>query len=403
MVNYEYQQKVIFWLPYMKSALIADDMGLGKSLEIIQSIKIRKRKKILFASSKTGINAFKKEIEKWDENTIIQTIYDKVDKNYKWFLCTYSQGKKILNNIDKYSFDCIVLDEIHNLKNKKTIQYNIWNQIIISLDNRIDFSIYGMTATPVINRKDDLLNIAYLLMGREKVNNVYKFLRNITIRRTKEDVVKSDNIKFPDISFDIHIHSLNPIQQGLIKNYSYSRKRTTFYTKEKQIIISEKMVIDTLTFQDRIEKIKKIILEKGDEKIIIYSQYRKSLKLLAERLNMPYLYIDGTKSLKKRNTIINEFQNNNDIKILLITFKTGGESLNLPDIKNIIMMDLWWTYASLIQAINRIHRITSQYKKADIDIFIIPNTIEGKNIKILLEKRKLLDDVKRYHNKVFDF
>lgn len=108
MVNYEYQQKVIFWLPYMKSALIADDMGLGKSLEIIQSIKIRKRKKILFASSKTGINAFKKEIEKWDENTIIQTIYDKVDKNYKWFLCTYSQGKKILNNIDKYSFDCIV-------------------------------------------------------------------------------------------------------------------------------------------------------------------------------------------------------------------------------------------------------------------------------------------------------
>jgi SNF2 family DNA or RNA helicase len=131
-----------------------------------------------------------------------------------------------------------------------------------------------------------------------------------------------------------------------------------------------------------------------DDKALIFSQYsHKTLDLLEPKLRQfrPRLY-DGSLSDSNRDKIIDEFQNRDDCKILLMSVKAGGLGLTLTRANFVFHFDLWWNPSVAEQAEARAHRIGQQKPVYVTSLFTI-NTIEEKIQTLLKRKRELFDRV----------
>ncbi|RYE17410.1 MAG: DEAD/DEAH box helicase, partial [Sphingobacteriaceae bacterium] len=124
----------------------------------------------------------------------------------------------------------------------------------------------------------------------------------------------------------------------------------------------------------------------GGHKVLVFSQFVRQLTIFRQELDrheIAYAYLDG--KTKNREEIIQKFQQNEDLRIFLISIKAGGVGLNLTEADYVFILDPWWNPAVEQQAIDRTHRI-GQTKKVIIYKFITKNTIEEKIL--LLQQQK---------------
>jgi SNF2 family DNA or RNA helicase len=114
------------------------------------------------------------------------------------------------------------------------------------------------------------------------------------------------------------------------------------------------------------------------------------LKRMMKSLEIPFEYMDGqTKDRQKR---IENFNNNNNIKVFLISLKTGGYGLNLTAADTVILTDPWWNPMGEDQAVDRAHRI-GQTKKVLVYKMITKGTIEEKILSLQQNKRDVFENV----------
>jgi SNF2 family DNA or RNA helicase len=122
-------------------------------------------------------------------------------------------------------------------------------------------------------------------------------------------------------------------------------------------------------------------------KVLVFSQFVRHLAIVKEYLeseNIKYAYLDGT--TKDRQGQVRMFQENEEVKIFLISLKAGGVGLNLTKAEYVFLLDPWWNPAVEAQAIDRAHRI-GQENKVIIYKFITHNTVEEKIM--ALQDRKM--------------
>jgi SNF2 family DNA or RNA helicase len=105
-----------------------------------------------------------------------------------------------------------------------------------------------------------------------------------------------------------------------------------------------------------------------------------------ENEHIPYAYLDG--STKNRGEIVAEFQQDENLKVFLISIKAGGVGLNLTQADYVFILDPWWNPAVEQQAIDRTHRI-GQDKKVFIYKFITRDTVEEKILSLQNRKKRL--------------
>jgi SNF2 family DNA or RNA helicase len=130
-----------------------------------------------------------------------------------------------------------------------------------------------------------------------------------------------------------------------------------------------------------------------DHKILIFSQFVKHLTIIGDFLkenNIDFAYLDG--STKDRQAQVERFQNDDRLKLFLISLKAGGLGLNLTKAEYVFIMDPWWNPAVEMQAIDRAHRI-GQENKVFIYKFITKNTVEEKILTLQRRKTKLVTDL----------
>ena len=126
-------------------------------------------------------------------------------------------------------------------------------------------------------------------------------------------------------------------------------------------------------------------------KVLVFSQFVKQLTLYRnyfDEIGEKYCYLDGSMTSEQRQNSVNDFQTNEEIKIFLISLKTGGLGLNLTTADYVFIIDPWWNPAVEQQAIDRSHRI-GQTRNVFTYKFITKDTVEEK-ILALQEKKKSL-------------
>ncbi|KAJ9705019.1 hypothetical protein PVL29_003185 [Vitis rotundifolia] len=132
--------------------------------------------------------------------------------------------------------------------------------------------------------------------------------------------------------------------------------------------------------------------QRTDDRIVLVSNYTQTLDLFAQlcrERRYPYLRLDGTTSINKRQKLVNRF--NDPLKdefVFLLSSKAGGCGLNLIGGNRLVLFDPDWNPANDKQAAARVWR-DGQKKRVYIYRFLSTGTIEEKVFQRQMSKEGL--------------
>jgi len=132
------------------------------------------------------------------------------------------------------------------------------------------------------------------------------------------------------------------------------------------------------------------LISKG-HKVLIFSQFTKMLDLIedwCELTGIEVSRLDGSVNQQDREIEISSFNNNDEVKVFLLSTRAGGLGLNLTKADSVIIFDSDWNPQVDLQAMDRVHRI-GQTKPVIIYRFVVANTIEQVILAKADSKRKL--------------
>lgn len=133
----------------------------------------------------------------------------------------------------------------------------------------------------------------------------------------------------------------------------------------------------------------------GNHKILLFSGYTSMFKIIEEELkqrNINYFKLTGATKVEERMKLVDEFNQNPEVKIFLISLKAGGTGLNLTGADMVIHYDPWWNLSTENQATDRAYRI-GQKNNVQVYKLITKNSIEEKIYELQQKKAELMDSM----------
>ncbi len=438
-----YQLAGFQWLLFLNEAgwggILADDMGLGKTVQTLaffQHFKnLNPSAKFMVVCPTTLMYNWENEINKFTpelthiihhgpKRTADPGGYNGIDI----IITTYGTMRSDIKALKEIEFDYVVLDESQSIKNPQSQVAK--SSLLLKSKNRL-----ALSGTPVQNNTFDLyaqmnfLNPGMLgsreFFMSEFATPIDKFmedevkvqLRKLThpflLRRTKEQVAKD----LPEKTETILYCEMGPEQRKIYESYrniyrsqilgmieERGMERSQLHilqglTKLRQICDSPAIMNEEERFHNysiKLDELSREITENvGDHKVLIFSQFLGMLGLIRKKLeadNINHVYFDGSSSSREREEAIQEFQNNHDCRVFLISLKAGGIGLNLTAADYVYIVDPWWNPAVEQQAIDRTHRI-GQTKNIFAYRLICKDTLEEKMLQLQERKRALAADL----------
>ncbi|KAI1731655.1 DNA repair and recombination protein RAD26 [Ditylenchus destructor] len=125
-----------------------------------------------------------------------------------------------------------------------------------------------------------------------------------------------------------------------------------------------------------------------DHRALIFCQWKSSLELVANYLDtgvfgadINYLRLDGTIPAGERQSVVDRFNTDTSIDVLLLTTHIGGVGLTLTGADVVIFIDHDWNPVKDLQAIDRAHRL-GQTKTVNVYRLITQGSIEEKVMRL---------------------
>ncbi|KAK6332230.1 hypothetical protein TWF696_002951 [Orbilia brochopaga] len=161
-----------------------------------------------------------------------------------------------------------------------------------------------------------------------------------------------------------------------------------------------------------LEKLISELVIKQDRKVLIFSNFTKTLDICEEFLHLiggdgdkfDYLRLDGSTGRARRNLNIRLFnQAGSPYKVFLISTRAGGLGINLTSATEVVMIDANWNPQADLQAMARSHRI-GQTKKVTVYKLVTQGTVEeqmiGRIQKKLYLSAKVTESMRDIHSSV---
>ena len=129
------------------------------------------------------------------------------------------------------------------------------------------------------------------------------------------------------------------------------------------------------------------------DRVLIFSQFVMVLNILEtvlESLSMKFFRLDGGTDINERQPLIDQFYEEEDITVFLLSTKAGGAGINLACANKVIIFDSSFNPQDDIQAENRAHRV-GQTREVEVIRLVTKGTIE-EQIHALGETKLALDE-----------
>jgi SNF2 family DNA or RNA helicase len=133
------------------------------------------------------------------------------------------------------------------------------------------------------------------------------------------------------------------------------------------------------------------LLESGVEKLVVAAWHRSVLDILRETLE-PYgiVYMDGSTPSKRRKTLVDAFQTDPKIRIILGQTQTIGEGWTLTKAQDIVLAEPDWTPGRNQQVADRIHRIGQEGESIQAHVPVVPGTLDERIVGRAIEKDRAI-------------
>jgi len=418
---------------------LADDMGLGKTLQTISflqyiSLKYPDETHLVICPTSLIYN-WENELQKFAPGLSYYIHYggdrefdEAKIKNTRIVISSYGIIRGDIDHFSKVNFGYIILDESHAIKNpasqvaKAIYQLQSRNRVAISgtplqnntmdLYSQMHFINPGMLGNQEFF-KTTFANPIDKSNNAEKAEQLRRLIYPFMLRRTKEQVAKD----LPDKTEMILWCEMGDEQRKLYDSYKEHYRESILeqietegmgkssifildgLTKLRQICDSPALLKDEKGKPASSAKLDELMREieenTGEHKVLVFSQFTGMLQLIREALderNVAYHYLDGGTAAGDRKDLVQRFQEEEDIRVFLISLKAGGVGLTLTAADYVYLVDPWWNPAAEQQAIDRTHRI-GQQKKVFAYKMICKDSIEEKILKLQERKKSLAEDL----------
>jgi len=438
-----YQVAGYQWLNYLSEVgwggILADDMGLGKTVQALSFMQYYKNKQgsmlALVVCPTTLIYNWENEIRKFTPGLKYHIHHGGARSREKEellkhdvIITTYGTLRSDIKMLVTLQFDYLLLDESQAIKNpssKVTRAASLLrskNRLCMSgtpLQNntfdifaQMNFLNPGMLGTMEFFRQEFAIPIDKFGEPDQK-EHLKKILYPFILRRTKEQVAKDlpekqEMILFCEMEdeqrriYDAYRNDYRDQILGSIDKQGIQKSQLTILQglmKLRQICDSPAILNEEEKFENhsiKLDELAREITENiSNHKALVFSQFLGMLALIKEKLkelDVKFEYFDGSTSAPDREKAIQSFQNDESVRVFLISLKAGGVGLNLTAADYVYIVDPWWNPAVEQQAIDRTHRI-GQTKNIFAYRMICKDTIEDKIIQLQEKKRTLAKEL----------
>lgn len=418
-----HQKEAIEKLVGSRRFILADDMGLGKTTAtIIAALECGVKKILIICPASLKIN-WQREIENYTDRSVFicegkkfPTDQEFVIINYDILKNFYDPKVKEKSLIENYGFDLVIMDEAHMVSNPQAQRTKIINSFVKQIKR-----VWLLTGTPMTNRPMNyynLLNIiesptaqnwmAYairycqgyqFMAGKRKIWNVQgasnlEELRDRTskqmLRRLKDDVLDLPEKIISPIYLNLKSKDYEEMMGEYYDWFDKKSEESTSLTIQFSKLMKVRKIIANEKVKHTIEIVENII-EQG-KKVIIFTNFTETLQLIHNHFGKQSVYLDGSCSKPKRQHAIDEFQDNDKIKVFVGNLKAAGVGITLTAAEVVIMNDLSFVPAEHAQAEDRAYRY-GQKNNVLVYYPLFENTIEGAIYNILNHKKKIINTV----------
>ena len=326
-----------------------------------------------------------------------------------------------------YEFQYIIADEAQYIKNNNT--QNAKAIKVIQAKTR-----YALTGTPIENSLSELWSIFDFIMpgylfNYHKFKEMYEtpivkdqdeiamkklkmLIEPFILRRVKKEVLT----ELPDKTISVLNNEMQEEQLKIYLSYLANAKQEAMQELQQNGVEKSQIKILALLMRLRqicchpglfidnykgessklnqcIEIVKDAV--SAGHKVLLFSGYTGMFPFIEKALQkeaISYFKLTGQTKVGERIGMVEEFNQNEEIKVFLISLKAGGTGLNLIGADMVIHYDPWWNLSAENQATDRTYRI-GQKKNVQVYKLITKNSIEERIYELQQRKAKLIDSM----------
>ena len=436
---YPYQKEGVRFAFAKGKSIIADEMGLGKTVQAIATAELLLREHLadsVLVICPTSLKyQWKREIERLSgqEAHVIEGSHlqrrDQYNAPQPYKIISYNSACNDIKILGKLQTDVLIMDEVQRLKN--------WNTQISAASRRIqsDYSVI-LSGTPLENKLEELFSVMQLvdqfclapyyqfraqciqtdelgkIIGYKNLNRVGEIIRDRLIRRRKKDVAlqmpkrQDKNLIIPITQQQMDIHEefragvARLIHKWTTNHYlsEKDRKHLLLLLSQMRMVCDSTYILDQKTRYDtKVNEVMNIlqnVVDSGDEKVVVFSQWERMTHLVAQELDkrdIGYEYLHGGVPSVKRKDLVSNFSDLPESRVFLST-DAGSTGLNLQAASIVINLDLPWNPAVLEQRIARIYRL-GQIRNIQVINLVAKDTFEEQMIGKLRFKTSMFEGV----------
>jgi SWI/SNF-related matrix-associated actin-dependent regulator of chromatin subfamily A-like protein 1 len=404
-------------------ALLADSMGLGKTCQSLAWLQLHSEKRpvIIVVPASLKLN-WEREIKMW-MNPIpnIQILFGTKPNQIigDIIIINYDILPAWLEKLQEIKASVLILDEIHYLKNSKAKRTKAGKALGKNIPH-----ILGLSGTPIVNRPIEAFNALKLIddtvvpsfwkyaqrycgarhngfgwdfSGASHTEELHqKLVQTVMLRRLKKDVLSD----LPE-----KIYSYLPMELDNRKEYITAENNFIQWVKENRGEEAAQKASNAEAFA-QIEALKQLSIKgkmkqaidwvkdfiEVDGKLVVFATHKSTIDSLMAEFKDIAVKIDGSVTGIDRDKAVQEFQNNNKIRLFIGNIKAAGVGISLTASSSVAFLELPWSPGDAEQASDRVHRI-GQKDSVTVYYLLAQNSIEEKIAKMLDRKKKVLDSI----------
>lgn len=446
---FPYQLKGASFLAANRHALLAHEMGLGKSVMAIRGLEsIRAKKALIICPSVARIN-WLREFEKWSETKWkmrVLTTLKCAPLEHESAICSFDYAVSNYEKLKAHLWDCVVVDECHFLKSHeaKRSKAILGSQGIIRSSQRV----WLMSGTPAPNHPGELWTMLYTFgvthlkyddfvdryckvretsyglkisgANRQNIPELKQLLSKIMLRETKDSVglelpkltITHTVVEPGLVDFEIlpsFTHYFLPADRRAELASELKRQEDTLKTvfnnvegdKDKfPVLAGLASSVSTLRryvglqkVEPSIEIVKSAMKYGGIKKLVIFAIHADVIEGLRAGLReFKPVVLYGRTDPETRQKNIDRFQKNPKCQIFIANILAAGTAITLTAAHHVFFVEQDWVPGNNAQAIMRCHRI-GQEKPVFVKFLLLDNSLDSHIGFILKNKTKDLTQI----------
>jgi SNF2 family DNA or RNA helicase len=456
---YPYQRTGVRFLVSAESAVLADEMGTGKTVQTIMALEAQGAYPALVICPNSVKGTWAAEYARWapDRKVVIVgggavTRRKQLDQDADVYVINW-EALRIHSRLAPYGsvrltdkektpgelnrvWGAVVADEAHRAKEPKSKQTRALWAIGKSALHR-----YALTGTPVANNPADFWALLHFVSPEEwpartkyidryclTAWNAFGGVDVVGIRaELREEFFKVVDPRFLRRSKEVVLPWLPP-KVHLTRKVEMPAKQAKAYKELRDGMVAEldsgiMMALDSLSLLGRmsqmassyaevqpdgsirlsepsgkLDELDAILDELGDEPVVVFAASRQLIELAQARMvkrGVSYGLITGAVSPADREWAKEAFMAGR-LQVLLLTLGAGAEGLTLTKARHLVFLQRSWSLVENLQAEDRIHRPgAEQHDSVFIHEIVATGTVEEDLLSALEAKGDMLEQVAR--------